>query len=222
MKYLYANWKSHKNIIQADLWVTSFLKSMPEKVSVALKNEDLEICIFPPSSLLYPLSQKIEGQKGVLVGAQDVSEYSEGSHTGYMPAKSLEGIAKRIIIGHSERRRMGDTKSIIYEKFCRAQEQSITPVLCVQRTDEYIDNAPIIAYEPDFAIGTGNIASTSEIVNFKDKLYLKDDQIFLYGGSANHSTILPIVQSNICDGFLIGGASLDPIEFLGIASQILV
>ncbi len=222
MKYLYANWKSHKNITQAGVWMSTFMKAIPDKVTKALENGDLEICIFPPVSLLYPLSKSVEGHKGLLIGAQDVSEYSEGSHTGYTAAKSLEGIAKRIIIGHSERRKMGDTNSIVYEKFCRVQEQSIIPVLCLQNILEYIEEATILAYEPEYAIGTGNIASTEDIADFKSKLNLRDNQIFLYGGSANSSTIIPIINANICDGFLVGGASLDPLEFLDIANRILV
>lgn len=220
MKYIYANWKSHKNITQAKEWVDLFLSSLSLASKDALDKGKIEVGIFPPSSLIYPVHELLKGKKGFVIGAQDISRYAEGKHTGLMQASSLSGIATHVIIGHAEMRAYGDTQSIVYEKLSRAQDVSLVSIVCVRKSDEYVDEAKFVVYEPEYAIGTGIVATPNEIRKFKSTLPIKNHQLFLYGGSVNEDTVESLMKQNICDGFLIGAASLDAKVFADLVGKI--
>ncbi len=219
MRYIYANWKSHKNIIQAREWMQVFLTNISEGSKKALSSRALEVGIFPPSPLLYPVHEMLKGESGIIIGAQDVSRYAEGKHTGLVNASSLSGIATHAIVGHAEMRLYGDTQSVVYEKFARAQDALIIPIVCMRKNDEYIDDAQIVVYEPEYAIGSGIVATPDEIRKFRSSLPDKKDQVFLYGGSVNDETVISLISQNICDGFLVGAASLDPIAFANLINR---
>lgn len=216
MYYLYANWKSNKNIIQAADWVTTLQSSLSMESKKALEESKVEIGIFPSSPHLQKVSELIKGKKGFVVGTQDVSEYGDGKHTGLVSASAFAGIATHALVGHAEMRSYGDTQEKVASKFGQAIAHSISPVVCLRNDKEMIKGAKIVAYEPEFAIGTGVIASNEEIKAMRDKIKAITDCVFLYGGSVAEANIHTLLKESVCDGFLIGGASLDAKEFARI------
>ncbi|MFO0703342.1 MAG: triose-phosphate isomerase, partial [Patescibacteria group bacterium] len=127
--------------------------------------------------------------------------------------ESLAGIATHVLVGHAEMREYSDNQDKVEAKYKRASEYLLSPVLCIRKSDEMISGAKIVAYEPIYAIGTGVVASADEIRSMKDEIKNISDCIFLYGGSVAKENIHSLLTSNVCDGFLIGGASLDPVGF---------
>lgn len=176
-----------------------------------------------------------------LVGIQNVASQNMGSLTGEVSAYQVSSLGvKYAIIGHSERRiKLGEIDSDINKKIKLCLDNNIKPILCVGETlKEYNNNSTklyiekqiidalngindlndvIIAYEPVWAIGSGNIPSTNEIANIirfiKDviKEHFGYNNIkVLYGGSINPENINLLNSINGLSGFLIGGASLSP------------
>ena len=169
----------------------------------------------------------------ILLGSQNVSCFENGSYTGEVSAKQLKSIGvEYTIVGHSERRNyQKEDNATIQKKIKELLNQNIIPILCVGETKEEKDNNQtidkihkeleeclnnlqnidkvIIAYEPIWAIGTGNTLTKKEIeeilLNIK-KSYPNNKLI--YGGSVNENNIKDLKDSKIIDGFLLGGLSL--------------
>ena len=170
------------------------------------------------------------------LGAQNVSKFPNGAHTGEVSAEILRSHGVSFcIVGHSERRENGETDEDVKEKVLRLFEQGIIPILCIGETfrqrqeNEYTDvlineitsvtdalteeqkNRLIIAYEPIWSIGTGIIPENSEI----EEVFALIKQIVpaskvLYGGSANEKNVETINKCKNLDGYLLGGLSLKP------------
>lgn len=163
------------------------------------------------------------------LGSQDVSAFPNGPHTGEVSASQLKSLnVKYTIVGHSEKKEQyQEERGMIQEKIKRLNEVGIIPILCVgeKQKEEYkevlakelndIDlKHTIIAYEPIYAIGTGNTPSKErieEVAAFiknyvREKTGLKPK--VLYGGSVTSDNANILSQSEVIDGFLIGGASL--------------
>lgn len=217
MFYLFGNWKSYKNLKEMRAWYHSFRDGLSPTTVSALEKEHLQIVVFPPFPLLYPLHTLFLETKGLLVGAQDISSLGEGKETGLVNGSSLKGIASYVIVGHLEERRRGDTKEIVSQKYAQSLEHSITPVLCIDSQDELIANAPFVAYEPGNAIGTGNNASVDEIASHGAGLN-RVTQKYLYGGSVTAQNCTQYLKDGLVDGFLIGTVSLTAPEFSDIAN----
>ena len=224
-KFFYiANWKSYLSYQQAVYWCAHHaaeLKEIADQGNVVICSDFLAISDI----------QKILPSTMAL-GAQNCSMHTLGAFTGEVSAQSLQEVGVRYcIIGHSERRKMFDeTSEIIGQKMERLLEQGIVPIICV--SDEYaIELKPIanlfksktyvlIAYEPIAAIGTGNVASNQHI----EKVFQSIKKIcrqkgaeldirLLYGGSVNGQNSAVLKKIELLDGFLIGKASMDFIEF---------
>ena len=172
----------------------------------------------------------------VLLGSQNVSNNNDGAYTGEISAKSLKTYnVKYSLVGHSERRKnQKETENDINEKIKRLLENNITPILCVGETMEERENGEvkkiiktqvqlalagvspsdiekiIIAYEPIWSIGTGNIPKIEDILltNNYIREILPYNKI-IYGGSVNEENIDNIKSPEI-DGYLLGGLSLKP------------
>lgn len=216
MYYLYANWKSNKNITQATEWVTSLLSALSPQSKKALEDGITQIGVFPSFPHIQKVSEMLKGKKGFVVGSQDISEYGEGKHTGLVSASALSGIATHTLVGHAEMRTYSDSQEKVASKFGQAIAHSLSPVVCLRNDREMVKGAKIVAYEPEYAIGTGVVASNEEIKSMRDKVKNINDCIFLYGGSVAEENIHSLLKDNVCDGFLIGGASLDAKEFARI------
>jgi len=172
----------------------------------------------------------------ILLGSQNVSNNNEGAFTGEISAKNLKSYnVKYSLVGHSERRKnQKETEKDINEKIKRLLENNITPILCVGETMEERENGEvkkiiktqvqlalagvspsdiekiIIAYEPIWSIGTGNIPKIEDILltNNYIREILPYNKI-IYGGSVNEENIDNIKSPEI-DGYLLGGLSLKP------------
>ena len=170
------------------------------------------------------------------LGAQNVSKYITGPHTGEISSKQLKSYGvKYCIVGHSERRQeQNESNKDTNEKIKMLLNEGITPVLCVGETKEERDNntykevitkeindaikdlneeeqeSIIVAYEPIYSIGTGIIPTNSEIAEiFKLIKEILPTNKILYGGSANEKNIDDLKQTKEIDGYLLGGLSLN-------------
>jgi len=214
--YIVANWK-----MNGDQIINRDLISTIEKNSVINDSSHMIIC---PSM---PYLQQIDTQKPpyMILGAQNISQYDNGAYTGEVSGKMLADLkTKYVIIGHSERRELyNEDNNVIRDKFSKAIENNIKPILCVGETIE-LDNLKelIIAYEPIWAIGTGQTAtpeSAEEVHSYIRNILLNTDSNLaentpiLYGGSVNSDNAEKLFKMENINGALIGGASLNGEEF---------
>ena len=173
------------------------------------------------------------------LGAQNVSSFNKGAHTGEISADQLKSFGvEYCIIGHSERRQeQRESLQVIRDKINNLNQENIIPILCIGETLEERQNNKveevlkeevitatsnltdeqkerlIVAYEPIWSIGTGLIPTNEEIketLKFIKKM-LPTTKI-LYGGSANEKNIEVLKQCSEIDGYLLGGLSLKPLE----------
>lgn len=212
--WIIANWKSNKTIKEALEWLDIVGPQIPKK-------DNLKIAVCPPFTDLEEVKRNIMvNNYPILIGAQDLSPFEEGPFTGEEAAKILKDFVDLTILGHSERRQnFGETDQIVAEKVLRAKEYNIIPLVCVQNQNTLVpEGVNLIAYEPIFAIGTGN-PDTPQNANqvavfFKTKY--SDNLDILYGGSIDENNAKAFLQQSSLSGLLIGSKSLDPQTFLKI------
>ena len=237
------NWKMHLNASQASLLV----HRLQERIKI---HQNIEVVLAPSMLTLQPLSLQIDRRKFRLA-AQNAYFQDEGAYTGEVSFTMLRELVHYVIIGHSERRHIfHEDLDMIRDKMAAAVRNDIMPILCVGETeterkegetkqvlhDQLMTGLSdltaaevgqaVIAYEPVWAIGTGNIATpdqASEAVKYI-RSYIQDvfgpkagkNVRVLYGGS-----VVPDVSGGFLnipgiDGFLVGGASLNYEQFTGI------
>lgn len=217
MKYFIANWKARKTLSQANQWLEVFLAKVKsnQKLLQDLQNNIIKIIICPPIPFIFPLREKFGKEFNLSFGSQDVSRYDEGSYTGEITSKALFGLIDYVILGHSERRiYLDETNETILKKIELAKKYSIEPVLCVRNKEDVATRSlHFITYEPVHSIGTGLNESLEDILKVKKELNLTSDNSFFYGGSVNQNNINSYRESDEIKGFLVGTASLDPLDF---------
>lgn len=211
-----------------------------------------ELLICPPATLLVAVGEAIEGS-GIALGGQDCHSERAGAHTGDISAEMLKDAGcSYVIVGHSERRHNhGETDSLVRAKAKAAQAAGLTPIICVGETQEQraagqalsviesqvhgslVDAAgagrQVVAYEPVWAIGTGQTATPADVAEAHAHIrsllrYWYGQETgeairILYGGSVkpdNAGELLAVVD---VDGALIGGASLKADDFWSIAAN---
>tara|TARA_B110000238_G_C16015447_1_gene390815 strand:- start:392 stop:985 length:594 start_codon:yes stop_codon:yes gene_type:complete len=195
------------------------------------------------------------GDTGVLLGAQNVCDQSEGAFTGEVSATMLKACGCRYaLVGHSERRALYlESDQQVADRFAMAVKSGLIPILCVgeslkereegltesvvaRQLDAIIDSqgivaiaGSVIAYEPVWAIGTGEVATPDQaqaVHRFiRNKLAALDsvaaDKVqILYGGSMNPKNAKDLLSQPDIDGGLIGGAALKASDFLAIAQSV--
>lgn len=206
-------------------------------------DESKKIVLCPSFLALHDISKVLAGSR-IDFGAQDVFYEEKGAFTGEVSADNLEKIGcKYTIVGHSERRAMGETDEMVNKKVISLMENNITPIICVgekmaerqaDKTDDVlihqVQNALqdipnkyfIVAYEPVWAISTSGSGVTitpeeaqKEIYTIKEAIpeNLKDFDI-IYGGSVKPETVADFVGEDKFKGALVGGASLDAKVFI--------
>ncbi len=214
MKYLLGNWKANKNFTEMKQWIYTFLREYKP-------NTQVSIGVFPPLPFVSYVQGKLKDCHTVFVGAQTISSFEKGSYTGETTATTLEGVVSFSIIGHSERRKiMGETDEQLAEKVKQALAHKITPIYCVRDENDPIpEGVQFVAYEPVAAIGTGQAEPPEQTVEMKKKMKLPKNCIFIYGGSVTEKNAADYFATGEIDGFLVGKACLDPIQFLAIVKS---
>ena len=234
--FISANWKMNGS----KEFTRTFFAAMNEDI-----DEEVKIIVCPADCYLNEVDTM--APNNVIRGAQNISFNSDGAYTGEVSSSMLKDLnVEYVIIGHSERREYhAETNEIIRKKFNSAVSNNLKPILCVGESldqrqkeetfnhlenqiisvinKEVLSNHPfIIAYEPIWAIGTGETA-TPEIANevhiFIQETLDKIDSIqskkiaIIYGGSVNSNNAYDLFKMSHINGALIGGSSLDANEF---------
>jgi len=214
--WIIANWKSNKTIAEALEWVS--------KVGPNLHfRENIKVVVCPEFDAIVEVKKAVQvGGWKLEVGAQDLSPFRAGAYTGEEAAQNLSQLISLSILGHSERRQnFGETDEMVAKKVDQARQNNIIPLVCVQGKETLVpEGCKLIAYEPVFAIGTGNPdtpENANQVAKFLRKQHGHDAEI-LYGGSVNHENAKAFVQQESISGLLIGKSSLDPEEFLQIVN----
>ena len=234
---LAGNWKMHMTQAETRAYVDSFLPHLDTL------HPDRKVLLCVPFT---DLSAALEttANSPVKIGAQNIHWETKGAFTGEISAAMLAEMGiEYAIVGHSERREyFGETDETVNKRLLAAQAAGITPILCVGeskatrdagQTEAWIfrqlqedlvgvdqDNL-IIAYEPIWAIGTGDTCDSGEanriIGLIRSKLTNKDVPI-QYGGSVKPTNVDEIMAQSEIDGALVGGASLTPDGFARIVN----
>lgn len=205
--------------------------------------DDREVILCVPYTALNTLSKSLHGSR-IRLGAQNVHWKPSGAYTGEISGDMLSELGVRyVIVGHSERRQyFGETDETVNLRLRAAQEIGITPILCVGETKQQrdanetenliksqlknglvgVDQANlIIAYEPIWAIGTGDTCDPVEanrVIGIIRNQLSNADVPIQYGGSVKPGNIDDVMAQPEIDGALVGGASLDADGFARIVN----
>jgi triosephosphate isomerase len=208
--FIIANWKSNGTIHSSEEWFQAM--NNPQLTG---NKEEKEIILCPPFTLLAKVKE-LAFEKQIAIGSQDYSAFDAGAHTGEEPPELLKEYVQYAIVGHSERRQqLFESDELIAKKIANANKYGITPVLCVQGVDTPIpEGVSIVAYEPIFAIGTGNPDTPENAESVIKRIKEKHGvQYILYGGSVVSENVKSFTGMPSVDGVLVGGASLDAEKF---------
>lgn len=222
-----------------------------EKLTPLIAGAEVKILLAVPYTSIAPASLAAKNTR-IEIGAENMHEAREGAFTGEISSLMLkEAGASFVLIGHSERRTLfGESEKAIQKKMVRALADDLTPVLCIgeslderrgqktakvlkQQLTSALQGIPkeeagkmIVAYEPVWAIGTGEsatpkIAEEAHSVIRAELSHLFGSKIashipILYGGSVNPENAHLLMKEGEFDGFLVGGASLIPESFAAI------
>ncbi|MEO0868320.1 MAG: triose-phosphate isomerase [Cyanobacteria bacterium J06642_11] len=221
------NWKMHKTQADSLAFLNGFLPQLEATP------EQREVILCSPFTALTSLSKTLHGSR-VMVGAQNVHWEISGAYTGEVSGEMLTELGVRyVIVGHSERRQyFGETDETVNLRLKASQKAGLSPILCVGETKEQRDAGEteahvvsqiekaligvdqsklIIAYEPIWAIGTGDTCASDEANRvcwlIRSQLANKNVPI-QYGGSVKPGNVDEIMAQPEIDGALVGGASL--------------
>lgn len=213
--FIVANWKSNKTILQAEEWFRTINNS-----PVTFNKEEKEVIVCAPFTLLSKVKElTVNCKLSIAVGAQDISPFDDGAYTGEVSAKQIKEFAEFVIIGHSERRKnFLESDEMLFKKVELAKQYGLIPIFCVQDEDTQVPKSvEIVAYEPVFAIGTGNQDTAESAERIAKQIKENTGALFvLYGGSVTSKNVKGFTKMPNIDGVLIGGASLDAQEFYAI------
>ncbi len=237
------NWKMYKTIAEAE----EFIAALLPRVSTAGR---VEVGICPPFTALAAMVDSTRGSR-VAVYAQNMHQAQEGAFTGEVSAPMLTELGvSGVVLGHSERREMfGETDRALGQKVPVALEAGLAPILCVGETEEERERGDterklrhqvqedlaridtdrlgeiVIAYEPIWAIGTGQTATAEQaqeaiafvraLVGDRSPEQAQRTRI-LYGGSVKPENAAELLGAPDIDGALVGGASLDAESFAAV------
>ncbi len=223
-KLIIANWKSNKSRTEVESWLSDF-----ERESTQVAQTGHQVVLAPAMPSLELVADRLQDQQrypNTHLGVQDISPFPAGSYTGAISTRTLDGFrVKYAIVGHSERRRyFHESHQDIANKVSQCLEAGITPVVCLD--DEYIAaqaaaiasdqlKACVVAYEELSAIGSGHNKPVEHVVPVVERIKHVFGQIrVLYGGSVTPANAGEYLE--VCDGVLVGGASLDAKKFVAI------
>ncbi|MBQ6449933.1 triosephosphate isomerase [bacterium] len=222
-QYIIANWKANQNRQQTYEFIRQFLAL----TATSPLPQDLQLVVCPPAVFYLEFVGK---SLPLAAGLQDISVFAGGAYTGELTAQNLTGIEPAfVIVGHSERRReFGETNELIVRKCEQVWSLGATPIVCFDEPEAaslsqllqvHAGKSMILAYEPVSAISTsgsaGNLdpqALNQQLVGFRQ---LFPGMPIIYGGSVKPENAGS--YAGICDGLLVGSASLKAESFVGIA-----
>ena len=242
------NWKMNLNHLEAI--------GLVQKLAFSLSDPDydaVDVAVLPPFTDIRSVQTLVDGDRlRLLYGAQDVSAHSAGAYTGEISAAMLAKLGCTFVVaGHSERRQYHDEDDALVNAKVRATiAASMTPILCVgealevRREGQQVPHTLVqldggladvtaeqaaqivIAYEPVWAIGTGEVATPEDAQEVCGAIRRRLGELYepslaaaariLYGGSVKGINAGGIMAQRDIDGALVGGASLDPDEFVRI------
>ncbi len=232
-KIIVANWKMNKTIQEA----VSFANEMNKH-----SNFRCDVALCAPFTALSELRKSLD--KRFHVGAQNIHYEESGAFTGEVSALMIKEFCRHVIVGHSERRQLFKEDDLTINRKARtALKHGIIPVVCVGetlqeresgRTNEVVQKQikeglkdvdigqVIIAYEPVWAIGTGKNATPAqaeEVHAFIRRIICSEKTRILYGGYVKPENAGSLLKQKNIDGALVGGASLDVKNFIGICQN---
>ena len=238
------NWKMHLGLAEA--------RALAAAVRDGCRGlTEIRVAVCPPATALAAVAEVLAGSS-VLVGAQDAHWESAGAFTGAVsPAQVWDAGARLVVLGHSERRQIfGEADDVVRRKVTAALAQGLTPLVCVGETaaeragghtlavvtrqlEAAFGGRPAteigrcwLAYEPVWAIGTGQTATPAQAAEVHAQLRAALGRLagpavaaacpILYGGSVKPEVTPALMAEPDIDGALVGGASLKAADFLGI------
>jgi triosephosphate isomerase (TIM) len=248
MPLMAGNWKMNLNHLEAIALVQKLAFSLDDK-----DHDAVEVVVLPPFTDLRSVQTLVDGDRlRIKYGAQDLSPFDSGAHTGDVGGPMLAKLGcDYVTIGHSERRQdHAETDELVKAKVAAAYRHDIVPILCVgeplevRREGTHVAHATgqlraaldglaedsarrvVVAYEPVWAIGTGEVATPEDaqevcaaLRSTLGEIYaaaLADEVRILYGGSVKADNVAGIMEQRDVDGALVGGASLSPDDFTAI------
>lgn len=239
-----ANWKMYKTWDQARDTATELAQNIRGQLP-----ENREVLIFPPFTALKGVAEALQNEPGMAAGAQNLYPAAEGAFTGEISSDMLLDVgASWVLTGHSERRHvLGEDNAFVGRKTAFALNNNLNVILCIgelieerraDRVEEVLSeqleaglaeipvgltsDSLVIAYEPVWAIGTGEVAGPDEIATTHTFVRKKIKELLpsianeisiLYGGSVKPDNISAIMALDNVDGVLVGGASLTAESF---------
>ena len=244
------NWKMNLDHLEAIALVQKLAWALKDaKHDVA----EVEVAVMPPYTDIRSVQTLVDGDRlDIAYGAQDVSVHDKGAYTGEISARMLAKLGcSYVVVGHSERREYhGETDALVGEKARVTLAGGMTPIICVGEAldirkagtqvehvvgqiDGVYEGMPaedaartVIAYEPIWAIGTGEVATPADAQEVCGAIRVRLAELYsqevadvvrvLYGGSVKSSNVASIMEGADVDGALVGGASLDADEFAAI------
>lgn len=244
------NWKMNLDHLEAIALVQKLAWTLQDAKHTYA---EVEVAVMPPFTDIRSVQTLVDADKlDIVYGAQDISVHDKGAYTGEISARMLAKLGcTYVIVGHSERREYhGETDALVGNKARVTLAGGMTPIICVgealdiRKAGTHVAHVvgqvdgvyegmsadaaaqTVIAYEPVWAIGTGEVATPADAQEVCGairarlaELYSQDvaDAIrVLYGGSVKSSNVASIMAGADVDGALVGGAALDPEEFAAI------
>jgi len=242
------NWKMHNNHLEAI--------ALTQKLAFALKDADydaVDVAVLPPFTAIRSVQTLIDADRlKISYGSQDISQHTSGAYTGEVSGLMLAKLGCSFAtVGHSERRQYhGEDEAVVNAKARAAIAVEITPIICVgeglevrkagdhvahtlRQVDGALEKIPadqartlVIAYEPVWAIGTGEVATPDDAQEVCAAIRVRLAELYdvevadqvriLYGGLVKGSNVAGIMAQPDVDGALVGGAALDAGEFVKI------
>ena len=246
-KVIAGNWKMHHGPTATRRFFAEF--------SPRLSGAEPTILIFPPAISLLAAAESRGGRPEISLGIQNIHWEPKGAFTGeHSVGMALAAGARFALVGHSERRHVfGETDAQVESKVAAAMREGLAPVVCVGETlderrdsrveevivrqlhaallgvPEDVKNSILVAYEPVWAIGTGETATVDDVADAHGILRRRLREVrgdafaqevaILYGGSVKPANAAELLAVTDVDGVLVGGASLDPESFARIVES---
>ena len=244
------NWKSNLNHQEAVVLVQKLAWTLSDKRHDYAK---VEVVVVPPFTDLRSVQTLVDGDRlSIKYGAQDVSEHDGGAYTGEISAAMLARLGcSYVVVGHSERREYhAESDAVVNAKALATIKGGMVPIVCVgeglevRQAGEHVPYTLaqldgslagltaeqvaglVIAYEPVWAIGTGEVATPDDAQEVCAAIRARITEVHgeaagaavrvLYGGSVKAANVAGIMEKADIDGALVGGASLQADEFGGI------